>query len=257
MRNYGNPPFRICLIHGGPGAAGDMQPVANELIRRGFSIIEPMQTEATLEGQIEELKVIIDHECVTPVALVGYSWGAWLSYLVAAKYPEAIEKLILVSSGPLEQKYVSMIMDRRMARYSSDEKAEVEYLMKNINKLDQESFARFGFLIDQADTFASLPLECTPVDVNEKIYKGVWPQAELLRKSGQLVKLAERIQCPVHIIQGRYDPRPLVGVYEPLKNVIQSLSFDELDKCGHTPWREKWAHEKFFEILVSRLQVHN
>jgi len=30
-RKYGYPPFKVALLHGGPGAAGEMAPVAEEL----------------------------------------------------------------------------------------------------------------------------------------------------------------------------------------------------------------------------------
>ncbi|MCL4543887.1 MAG: alpha/beta hydrolase, partial [Chloroflexi bacterium] len=31
LRTYGKPPFRIAVIHGGPGVPGGMAPVAKEL----------------------------------------------------------------------------------------------------------------------------------------------------------------------------------------------------------------------------------
>jgi len=30
-RKYGNRPYEVALVHGGPGAAGEMAPVAKEL----------------------------------------------------------------------------------------------------------------------------------------------------------------------------------------------------------------------------------
>jgi len=54
LRKYGNSPFSIAVIHGGPGAPGEMAPVAREL-SSGWGILEPLQTAASLEGQVEEL----------------------------------------------------------------------------------------------------------------------------------------------------------------------------------------------------------
>ncbi|NBD34478.1 MAG: alpha/beta hydrolase, partial [Chloroflexi bacterium] len=31
LRTYGHPPFDVAVIHGGPGAGGEMAPVAHEL----------------------------------------------------------------------------------------------------------------------------------------------------------------------------------------------------------------------------------
>jgi hypothetical protein len=59
LRKYGNKPFNVAVIHGGPGAPGEMAPVARELSSvRG--ILEPLQTAATLEGQVQELKAVLE-----------------------------------------------------------------------------------------------------------------------------------------------------------------------------------------------------
>jgi hypothetical protein len=54
---YGKPPFRVAVIHGGPGAGGEMAPVASEL-SRSQGILEPLQTALSLPEQVEELKSI-------------------------------------------------------------------------------------------------------------------------------------------------------------------------------------------------------
>src|SRR5262245_56537754 len=84
-RTYGSAPYTVAVVHDGPGAAGEMAPVARELAReRG--IVEPFQTATSLEGQVEELRVTLESSTVPPVVVIGYSWGAWLSYIVAARY---------------------------------------------------------------------------------------------------------------------------------------------------------------------------
>ena len=108
MRTYRNPPFSVAVIHGGPGAAGEMTPVARELSAdRG--VLEPLQTAATLRGQIDELRAGLEAHGDLPIVLVGFSWGAWLSYLLAAEYPLLVKKLVLVSSGPFDQRLASEV----------------------------------------------------------------------------------------------------------------------------------------------------
>lgn len=46
-RRYGKSPFITAVIHGGPGAAGEMAPVARELSRTG-GVLEPLQTAETV-----------------------------------------------------------------------------------------------------------------------------------------------------------------------------------------------------------------
>jgi pimeloyl-ACP methyl ester carboxylesterase len=75
-RTYGAAPYTVAVVHGGPGAAGEMAPVARELAR-GRGIVEPLQTATSLEGQVEELRMTLESSTAPPVVLIGYSWGAW------------------------------------------------------------------------------------------------------------------------------------------------------------------------------------
>jgi len=54
VRRYGKAPYLVAVVHGGPGAAGAMAPVARELgADRG--VLEPLQTAMTVDGQVDEL----------------------------------------------------------------------------------------------------------------------------------------------------------------------------------------------------------
>ena len=128
LRKYGEPPFRVVVIHGGPGAPGEMAPVARRL-SAGRGVLEPLQTAASVEGQVEELSGVLNEHADLPAALVGHSWGAWLGFMVAARYPASVSKLILVGSGPFEAEYAAGIMAIRLSRLDEDERAELRSLM--------------------------------------------------------------------------------------------------------------------------------
>ncbi len=49
-RRYGSSPFSVAVIHGGPGAGGEMNAVAREL-GAGRGILEPLQTAHSLQTQ--------------------------------------------------------------------------------------------------------------------------------------------------------------------------------------------------------------
>src|SRR5438128_234023 len=116
-RAHGQPPYRVVVVHGGPGAAGDLFAVARHLAT-GRGVLEPMQTAASVAGQVSELTTHIERQTDPPVILIGHSWGAWLAALVAAEHPDLVRKLILVGSGAFEEKYVPMLRARRMERHS-------------------------------------------------------------------------------------------------------------------------------------------
>jgi hypothetical protein len=70
-------PFRVAVVHGGPGAAGELWPVARRLAAT-CGVLEPMQTATSVDGQAEELRIAIESHADLPVVLIGHSWGAWL-----------------------------------------------------------------------------------------------------------------------------------------------------------------------------------
>ncbi len=249
-RVYGAPPYHTVLLHGGPGAAGEMAPVARELAsRRG--VLEPFQTRPSVDGQIEELKSTLEESAGKPVFLVGYSWGAWLGFLFTARYPEWVEKLLLVSSGPYEEKYAPRIRENRLGRLSRLEKKELESLEKHLE--DPVSFARYGELLSLSDHYDPLPMNAEPMVLRPDLFRDVWREASELRKSGELLMQAKLIHCPVVAIHGDRDPHPAQGVEKPLGKSLQNFRFILLEKCGHTPWMEKQAREKFFEVLLKEL----
>jgi pimeloyl-ACP methyl ester carboxylesterase len=250
LRTYGVAPFNIALVHGGPGAPGEMAPVARELAS-AMGVLEPLQTAGSVDGQVEELKDILETHGNPPLILVGFSWGAWLSFIFAAQYPSLVKKLVLVSSPPFTEKYVPQIMETRLSHLNSDERQEAISLLSAIysGSAKGNSFARFGDLMDKADSFAPLThddeiLPCSPV-----IYQQVWAEASKLRSSGELLQLGEKIQCPVVAIHGDYDPHPAAGVHEPLARVLQDFRFILLAKCGHHPWYEREAKDSFYAEL--------
>jgi len=50
LRKYGKPPFKVAVVHGGPGAGEETAPVAREL-SLAWGVWEPIQTATSLEGQ--------------------------------------------------------------------------------------------------------------------------------------------------------------------------------------------------------------
>jgi len=259
LRKYGKAPYKIAVIHGGPGAGGEMAPVARELASGG-GVLEPLQTAASLEGQIEELKTVLEKNGDLPVTLIGFSWGAWLSFIFAANYPAFVKKLILIGSGPYEEKYAAGIRETRLNRLSEEEKTEAKSIREVLNNPAAEdkntAFARFGALFSKADAYDTIICESDEsevIDCQVDIFQSVWKEAKELRKSGKLLKLGKQIQCPVVAIHGDYDPHPAEGVQKPLSAILKSFQFILLKNCGHKPWIERQAKERFYDILKEEL----
>jgi pimeloyl-ACP methyl ester carboxylesterase len=257
LRTYRWVPFNVAVIHGGPGAPGEMAPVARELAR-DWGILEPLQTAKSVREQVEELKTVLQDKADLPVTLIGFSWGAWLSFIFAANYPAFVRKLILVGSGPFEEKYATKIQEIRLNRLSQEEKTEVKSLLdilENPTAKDKNSaFARFGELFSKADAYDPTLQESGVTDCDVDTFQAVWGEAAKLRKSGKLLQLAERIKCRVVAIHGDYDPHPAEGVKKPLSASLKDFRFILLQNCGHNPWIEKQARDEFYRILKQELR---
>jgi pimeloyl-ACP methyl ester carboxylesterase len=257
LRKYGKAPFKVVVVHGGPGAAGEMAPVARGLVSV-CSVLEPLQTATSLKGQVEELKTILQKNADLPVTLIGFSWGAWLSFIFAANYPGFVKKLILIGSGPFEEKYAAQIQETRLSRLSKEEIKEVISLMAGLNNSATENkltaFARFGALFSKADAYDPILLESEVIVYQADIFQSVWKDAAELRRSGRLLKLTKHIKCPVLAIHGDYDPHPANGVDKPLSATLKSFRFIQLLNCGHRPWIERKAKEEFYKILISEVK---
>ncbi len=252
LRSYGKAPYRVAVIHGGPGAPGEMAPVARELSSL-CGILEPLQTKTTIQGQLEELHGIVRENGSLPLTLIGHSWGAMLSYLFTAQYPSMVKKLILISSGVFEEQYAASIMQTRLSRLSEGAQNQLDALTRALQDpahADKNAtFAQLGELIAEADAFDPLPHKNDTLECQYALYESVWQEAAELRRSGALLELGRTIRCPVVAIHGDYDPHPAEGISTPISRIVKDFRFLLLEQCGHTPWYEKEAREPFFAFL--------
>jgi pimeloyl-ACP methyl ester carboxylesterase len=256
-RTYGEAPYRTAVVHGGPGAAGEMAPVARAL-SSGGGVLEPMQTALTLEGQIRELRAVLAARAAPPVTLVGFSWGAWLALLCASRNPDLVGKLILVGCGPLEEQYAADLQNIRLARLDEAARREARRLMEALEDSGPGGrgpvLSRLGALFSRADAYD--PIEGEPAEILTPIepFQDVWREGALLRRSGRLLAEAGNLACPVVAIHGDYDPHPAEGVREPLSGRLADFRFLLLAHCGHKPWIERRAREEFYRILREEIR---
>ncbi|MBA7697714.1 hypothetical protein ES703_106382 [subsurface metagenome] len=180
-----------------------------------------------------------------------------LSFIVTARYPSLVKKLILVGSGVYEDKYAESIETTRLTRLSEGERVEAFSLIETLNDPAIEDkntpMERLGELWARADSYESLLLDSEVLEFQYDINKSVWAGAKKLRSSRQLLELGKRIKCPVVAIHGDYDPHPAEGVQDPLSRVLMDFRFIRLEKCGHYPWLERSARDRFYAILKSEI----
>lgn len=252
VRQYGPPPFEAAVLHGGPGAAGTAACIARRLANSA-GILEPLQTAKSVQGQIEELDQQLKRYVSAPVALVGHSWGAWLAALYAAAHPHLVKHLVLVGAGPFEEAYVPQILQRRMDNLTMEDTENFRQTLNELKRGNGAAMERLGMLVEKADNVCVIPGETKKQDVlpaDGTVYQAVWPEAEQLRRKGELINAIRKITIPITILHGENDPHPPEGVIQPLKTAGIQYRAVIFPRCGHSPFQEQYAIEHFYKVLT-------
>lgn len=253
LRIYGVSPCKLAVIHGGPGDIGSLGYLA-ERLGHNCSVLEPFQSAYDIDGLIPELKQQLKEYADLPVVLLGHSWGAWLAVIFTVYNPAYVKSLILVGTPPLDPCYVKRIMENRIRHLSPD---EADRLVENLNSGFLANIDEIKNLIYKSDNYEPLAeslLRPYQVEIDWKMNQSIWKEAETLRENGTLKSLFHRLECPLHIIHGEYDPHPVDGVLKPLKKI--GINFKEyiLPRCGHSPFYEKewgeWFDNTVLDILT-------
>ena len=105
--DYGGEGRLVLLVHGLSGSAVNWVEVGEPLTAYGrvvapelpgFGRTPPAGRRASVEGQTELLAELIKRESGAPALVVGNSMGAMTAMLVAGRYPELVDRLVLIDS---------------------------------------------------------------------------------------------------------------------------------------------------------------
>lgn len=257
-RIYGAQPISVVVLHGGPGGIGEIAPLAKR-ISSFCGVLEPFQKQTSINDELLYLASLFKKKANPPLILIGHSFGAWMACLFATQFPTLVQKLILIGTPPFEEQYVSSIRKTRLARMSESEMEERHTLEKQLSDpmIVEKSaiFERLGKLFRKIDSFD--PSEEENEDslaADFTVYECVWPEAQVMRSSGALLQILKKLQCPVVAIHGEYDPHPIEGAFLPLFHNVSCFRGIALRECGHTPWIERKARDKLYELLQEEIQ---
>ncbi len=250
VRLYGKEPYKVVLVHGGPGAIGSLKGFSDEFSKLSkLGVVEAIQSKYSIAELIEELYWQIKNNCTGKVSLIGHSWGAWLVALFAEKYPEQVKNVILVGCGPLEDQYVSEIGSRRLQNISDEDGTIFQRLISN--QATDEDMERIPGILDKSDNYCLENREKHRADkADSEMHNKVWSEAARLRTNGELLTSFKNIKSKLYLIQGSLDPQPAKGVTLPFQDNNVPCETYILEKCGHSPFMEKYAKEEFYKILM-------
>lgn len=255
-RTYGRKGCAVIALHGGPAAVGSVAALARGLSET-FRVIEPWQRGSgdaplTVQTHVEDLHALVTHCCGDErPALVGWSWGAMLALAFAAAYPDSVGPLALIGCGAFDKVARARFKSVLAERTDADLKArldDLDRLYPDPAKRMTE-WARLILPLYIFERDPSLPEDELEEPFDERAHVETWEDMLRLQKQGVYPQSFSAIKSPVLMIHGDYDPHPGPMIRDGLKPYLPQLEYQELARCGHTPWIEKHAREGFFRKM--------
>jgi len=245
-----------CLIlHGGPGLGFSylrpgMDPLAKRYTcifydQRGAGRSAPLLSSSLspLDQYIEDIEMIRTLLDLNKFTLLAHSWGGFLAAAYAAKYPEYLSKMILISSVPLSYDDYQAYRKVRAKAVQASTKPVDDSNPKAVSNYYKNLFTPYFFNSRNAD---KLDMSMTKEAAKQSFSTYALFIDRVMSRPFNYNNVLKQLHLPTVIIHGKQDLVPIVYAQD-LANTISNAAFYPLDQCGHFPYLEQG--EKFFEIL--------
>ena len=260
FRTYGTAGPTVAVLHGGPGAAGHMAPVARVLCE-SFQVLEPFQRGAgddplTVARHVEDLRELLeDRRSGTAPALIGSSWGAMLALAYAAAHPDRTGPLVLIGCGTFDSIAREQMKEIVAARMDEGLRSRFDSLAAAFPNPD-ERLAEMGRLITPLYEYDPLPPEADAEEHDGRAHHETWDDMLRLQREGIYPRAFSAVRVPVLMLHGAFDPHPGRMILESLRPYMPQIEYREWEECGHYPWRERAVRDLFFETMRTWLLEH-
>ena len=198
----------------------------------GFGYSDKPSADYTIDFFVKFLSKFLKKLSIPKTLLIGSSLGGQISAEFTSKYPDTVEKLVLVSpSGIMKHSTPALDAYVMAALYPSDDSAHSAYQMMAHSEYVDETV------------------------VNQFIERMKLPNAKLafmstilgLKNAPVITEKLTKIITPTLVIWGSQDPViPIMHAHDFVAN-IKECSFHRMDDCGHTPYVDQ--PEMFYEIV--------
>jgi proline iminopeptidase len=260
----------IIVVHGGPGLdQGYLLPQMLEFAKDHEVIFYDQRGSGrSLESSIDPKYISSDQFTkdletlrlklgLKKVAIIGHSWGGFLSMSYAIKYPANVSSLILVGSAPANYKGQKAFADEFNKRtHSIKHKIDPLFNDKTLSALNMEQINEayrdlFSVYFKNPSNAKKLTL-----DMSKESAIGGFNVLSLMLKTtyftpdSDLVPALSKLNVPTLIIHGNQDIIP-VGTAQTISKATPGSKVVYLSDCGHFPYIEK--PNEFFSSIRSFL----
>jgi proline iminopeptidase len=265
---YGDPAAPpILLLHGGPAASHEyllpqMLALAEEhrLVtydQRGGGRSRHDDDRAVIgwRDQVEDVARVAAERRVSPLTIVGYSWGGLLAMLYsveasAGRVQPPPARLALIDPAPITRAARQVFEQDFARRQAGPEVAALrnELQASGLRERDPDAYRQRAFEISVAGYFAdpARARDLTPFRVTGRVQQSIWQSLGDydLRDSLQSVRV------PTLVVHGRQDPIPLASSEEAARALGTTCVV--IEGSGHVPYVEQPA--QLFPLLRAFLR---
>ena len=206
----------------------------------------------TWQTQVDDLAQVIADLRLTPLTLIGYSWGALLALLYMIEGSRVSGRhlpvrAVLIDCGPVTRRFRDLFEAEFARRQSSPETRSLrdELGASGLRERDPDAFRHRSFELSVAGYFADprRAKNLTPFRVIGRVQESIWSSLGDydLTTPGML----DLVNVPALFIHGRQDPIPLESSAQAAASMRARLVI--LEECGHVPYVEQ--PERLFEAI--------
>ena len=254
------------VLHGGPGMYHDeLYPFFLDFARshqiifydqrgNGRSPLENVDASVfSVDLLVEDLEALRTSLDLGKLNIIGHSWGGLLAMYYATAYPENVDRLITVSSAPVNSDLLVKCYMRLIDMLPAGDWERLQRIYESAEYLDGDPAAHNEAMrISEGATFYDKSwidpyMEAAAFDQAKA--KNAVALADLAREMKLNITVQEhldRIQCDVLIVQGRED-FVVPESAELAAELIAGAEIAWIDECGHYPHVE--AADRFFAVL--------
>ena len=265
---YGEPDAPpVLLLHGGPAASHDyllpqMLALAEEhrLVtydQRGGGRSRHDDDRAVISwrDQVEDVARVAVELRVSPLTIVGYSWGGLLAMLyaieaAAGRVAPLPDRLALIDPAPITRPARNEFEQEFSRRQAGPEVAALraELQASGLRERDPDAYRQRAFEISVAGYFAApaLARDLTPFRVTGRVQQSIWQSLG----DYDLRDALASVRVPTLVVHGRQDPIPLASSEEAARALGTTCVV--IENSGHVPYVEQPA--QLFPLLSAFLR---
>ncbi|MGQ4875852.1 MAG: alpha/beta fold hydrolase [Promethearchaeia archaeon] len=237
--------FPVILIHGYGAKKEVWKPQIVDLSKyfkviaydiRGIGKSERPDYPYTMDILADDLKGLLDFLGIKKSHIIGRSLGGMIAQNFALKYPEYVEKLVLITtnSGVPDESAVDMMIESAVNELNLMRENPEKAFLQKAKLVFHHDFRRKIFSNPEQEFYGGWSLK---KQIEESMINP--PEEKDLRNLGHAIKThntrdrLDKIKAPTLLIAGSHDRLTPRNVMELINKKIQNSKLIVLEKAGH------------------------